>query len=118
VEERDLYWLAGLIEGEGCIRAAGRRKVYTLLTIRMGDEDVLRKVQRIAGGTINGPYGPDPSHPNNSPMWHWYIGGPGARELVKKLWRLMGRRRRRKINEVLAAWASRTNARRTNDEES
>jgi len=52
--ETDIAWLAGLYEGEGCVYRGAR---HVTLSIKMVDEDVIRRAQVIAGcGSVRGPY--------------------------------------------------------------
>lgn len=44
IESKDLYWLSGLLEGEGCFRA--QEHGQPIIVLAMSDEDV---VARAAG---------------------------------------------------------------------
>lgn len=108
MNERDLSWLAGLLEGEGCFTgrkwtpANGGTKITPRIQARMTDEDVLQRVRAIAGGTVSGPYHP---HGARRPIWNWQVSGAVAVRVAKELRPLMGERRQRAIDDLLALQA-------------
>ena len=62
-------WIAGLYEGEGCIE---QTSTYGFrLTIASTDLDVLKKLQRFVGGTIN-PLKKYQAHHKDG--WKWRLG--------------------------------------------
>lgn len=58
MNELEKYWVAGLLEGEGCFgvynikRESGTTRQVYKIQILMTDEDVIRKLHSIIGGTI------------------------------------------------------------------
>jgi hypothetical protein len=103
LDDISLGWIAGIIEGEGCITKRTDRKNAIVIQVGMTDEDVLIKLhQLIPGSILNGPYH-SPSRKNHwKPRWNWELG---KREYVKEflilIYPLMGNRRRIKIREAL-----------------
>jgi len=100
------FWLAALIEGEGCVsllrgRPGPARNLYRYIVVfvNMTDEDVIRRVQVLAGGHVT-PLAKKPK-PHHKPSWRWRVGGPRAVSLVQLLLPLMGQRRAARIREVL-----------------
>jgi len=54
----NMAWLAGLVEGEGCIRLQKSNKsVGASVIVQMTDGDVIERLQSITGlGCVTGPY--------------------------------------------------------------
>jgi hypothetical protein len=96
----ELYWLAGLLEGEGCFSArlnGGFRDI--LVTVQMTDRDVVEKVQRLTGiGTVGVKRD---KRPNRKTLYEWYATGANAYQLMQRLLPLMGERRAAKITELI-----------------
>lgn len=111
---KEIAWLAGLLEGEGCfswsskrVSGAGAPVIY----LGMTDEDIVsraawllrapsvrRQAARVEadrpgfGGGIR------------KAMFRTTVSGSGAAGWMMTLWPFLGTRRRAKITEVLAAW--------------
>jgi hypothetical protein len=97
--DRDLFWLAGLFEGEGC--ADWRKRERTLrLRIQMTDRDIVERVARIWDTSLCGPYS-WPKKPQNLPIWTAAIQGRKAVLWALALLGLMGQRRKAKLTELL-----------------
>ena len=108
MNKSDLYWVAGLLEGEGCFtiksRKAGTLRDIVILC-QMTDEDVLKKLFRLTGvGRLNGPYTNGPR--GKRPRWTWAVSGRPAYKLMKSLMPLMGKRRRARICELIRRYES------------
>lgn len=100
---RDLAWLAGLLEGEGCFSLAkghGPRHKITI-QLSMTDEDVVRHAAEIAGvGASVKCY-----QRGGKDVFVWIVGKQNdAAALMMTLCPLMGERRQAKIRECLKAW--------------
>lgn len=96
---RDILWLAGLIEGEGCFGIVqGRRPV---VQIKMTDEDVVKRAADILGAPLYGPY---ELGEGRKRAWQTSVSGPNAVQWMMTLLALMGSRRRQKIIECLEVW--------------
>lgn len=104
-----LAWVAGIIEGEGCIQVAQKRlkdgSEYPTFSIRvnMTDEDVVRKLADYVGlGVMRGPI--KQSDIGHKPFWSWTLCQHDHVMLVLNLIHPhMGLRRSLKIDEALAA---------------
>lgn len=93
-----LWWLAGLIEGEGCFFKVNS---YSLrVQIKMNDLDVLQKAQAYTGmGRLTGPYR---SKLSTTDHWVWLVSQTEEAVLIMKaVYPLMGERRQAKIRELL-----------------
>src|SRR5690606_2397730 len=103
---RELYWLAGLVEGEGTADLHSGK--YPRLRVSMSDADVVGRVAGLFGTEARC------SLPNRGykPMWHARIQGQPAADLIRQLLPLMGARRASKFAEVLGAWELRGSDRR------
>jgi hypothetical protein len=100
---KDLYWLAGIIEGEGSFTfTTTESHGYPRVKVKMTDEDVIRRCREVSGvGTVNGPhYAGD-----YKPSWVWVVQKhTDAAGLMMTLYSLMGDRRKAKILECLTKW--------------
>ena len=93
-----MAWAAGLFEGEGCIAPGGRRA----LTLRMCDEDVVRRFARVVGaGRVRQHYSGNERH---RPSWEWSVGTyDDCRRILLAFLPHLGDRRAAKAREVLAS---------------
>lgn len=103
-------WVAGLLEGEGAfvVSWVERKNRWRYPTIRVQmnqtDEDVVRKLGRLAGGMVRGPY-PN-SGKGDKPVWRWELGRRDALiALLHDIRPHMGARRTARIDELLAIHA-------------
>ncbi len=94
MSEQDLYWLAGLLEGEGSFVC------YSSPTIQLGmtDKDVVEKAANLMNTTMK-------TYPAAKKHWktryHANLHGQDAIVLLSKLLPLMGNRRSDQIKTVL-----------------
>lgn len=89
-ESPELYWFAGLFEGEGSSGRSGTLKGrFGTFTLTMGQKDpwVLYRVQGFFGGSVRGPYG------KVNKFYSWYLGGRNAEELARRMAPLLSPRR-------------------------
>ena len=96
----DVVWLAGYLEGEGCFFYDKPRHTGCI-ALETIDKDVARKVARIMGTKMYGPYfreGRQPAY--RVQMRH-------AESWMEKVYDMMGTRRRAKIREVLRKYKRR-----------
>lgn len=108
MSDRDLGWLAGILEGEGCFAMAWdlrRKRRQVQVRVCMTDEDVVRRCQSISGlGTLT-PQKPSTAwnKPHHKPIWRWYVGrATDIHDLLTLVYPLMGARRQERIAECLA----------------
>lgn len=101
----DLYWLAGLIEGEGCFSVCGNkkdgRKGVPTLALGMCDLDVMERAGRLLG---KAPYRPVQVFNGSKRVrdsFRIHIYGAPAVSWMRRLYPLMGHRRQARIREVL-----------------
>ena len=97
---KDLYWLAGIIEGEGSFMFT--QDHYPRVKVKMTDEDIVRRCHAVAGvGTVSGPH----QYGTRKPSWTWVVQKTSdAAGLMMTLYSLMGERRQAKILETLGLW--------------
>ncbi len=103
ITSQQIYWLAGLLEGEGCFsHQAGTPRV----TINMTDKDVIENIkQRFKVGYLFYRGNPEKEkHPNYKPQYSWYALGKEAIGIMLSVYTLLGKRRQEKIREILDIW--------------
>lgn len=95
-EERDLLWLAGLLEGEGTFDA--HRGRYPRIRLGMTDRDVVGRAATLMGSGVRLTL----RHAPKQPTWHTEISGPRAEAIMRAILPHMGARRSGRIAEVLS----------------
>lgn len=93
----DLYWAAGILEGEGSfvVRKASRnqKQRYLRTQCQMNDEDVIHRLCCVLGGRMNGP--------DKCGRYGWAAGDGHSRQLMPMLYSLMGKRRRGQVRAAI-----------------
>lgn len=104
--DSDLYWLAGLLEGEGYFgmipnNVGGKTYRYPRIGVTMTDEDVVSRVAELWQIRLQVI---DPRKDGRSKLLQYraHISGSRAVLWMEKLKPLMGNRRQRQIEETLA----------------
>lgn len=103
ITTKDIVWLAGLLEGEGCFSPGSHNPAHCRIQLNMTDEDVVVRASKIMGLVIHR-YQPRP--PGRKPTFVIYANGDRAVGWMMTLYGLMGQRRQAKIKECLLAWQS------------
>jgi hypothetical protein len=97
----DLRWLAGWLEGEGCFSIC---RYGPEIAAASTDEDVAREVATLFGVAVSGPH---TNGDGNKPIWRTTLRSTRAADLMRQLLPAMrGQRRRKKIEWVLKRWDS------------
>jgi hypothetical protein len=109
LETKELYWLAGLFEGEGSTHIYHRNDPYSkakpilTFTIGMTDEDVIRRAFDLTKyGGVYGPY-----NKVGKPVYVWKVNNKiQVASLLMTLYPLMGKRRQSQFRSMLRVWKS------------
>lgn len=101
MDDFDIGWLAGIIEGEGCITSVPEKRVLSI-RVSMTDEDTIRTLHAKTGcGTVYGPYNYEHSK-SVKDKWDWTVGKRDeVADLLYMIFPLMQSRRSTKIVEAL-----------------
>lgn len=94
IKLKNLYWLAGILEGEGCFSYSCSPGIKIGTT----DKDIVDRVAKYFNKKSRGPY---KYKINKKDVYYTEIFGIGAIEWMKILYPLMGIRRKQKIKEIL-----------------
>jgi hypothetical protein len=95
LNERDLYWIAGLFEGEGCFTcSAGEPHAQ----ISMCDYDIVERAANMLGANI---YTEVPRKEGFKYQFRFVICGMKAADFMLLIYPIMGERRQARIKEVL-----------------
>lgn len=89
---RDLAWIAGLLEGEGCFHL--QNKLYPLIVLQMTDEDVVVKAADMMQAKIY----------RSGNLWVSRVTGVHAIGWMMTLYTLLGKRRRERVTEIIKIW--------------
>lgn len=101
---KEIAWIAGLLEGEGCF-SFDRRAVIQLA---MTDKDVVKKASKLFGASLTGPY-------LRKSSWSYaaeygknsYWTGCFASKAIgwmMMIYQFMGKRRQQKIKSIIKQW--------------
>lgn len=102
LSHEDLIWLAGLIEGEGCLDL--HRGKYPRIRVGMTDRDVVGRVASLLGTSIRMTL----STSGHRATFHAEISGRRAASIMRELLPYMGARRSAKIGHILGLYAGRS----------
>jgi hypothetical protein len=107
MNDNDLNWLAGLLEGEGnfCWAGGTKRSKFPAIDLKMTDRDVVNRAATLLGRACMGPYGPYGTL-GAKPVFQCRIAGQPAIEVMCVLKPLMGERRQARIQEIVDTWSS------------
>lgn len=121
----NLAWAAGLFDGEGSIGRYrytnhGKRYSRSQMTMHMCDRDVIARFVKILDvGVLNGPYNYSTKTTKRKSAWYWSIAGfERVQAVTAMMWPWLGKRRKAKAKQVLAAdRKTQPRARRTRNQE-
>lgn len=95
----DIYWLAGMMEGEGYFR--NTKGCCPIISFTSTDFDIAVRVSLLLDATI---WGYQPGNLKHKRAYRVDISGRKAAGWMLTLYSLLGQRRKQKIRELLAAW--------------
>ncbi len=110
MEDKDLYWLAGILEGEGwfgCNKRkykvkSGEEKIYLdpVVNLQMTDKDIIERAATLIGGSVR-TY--QSKRTNSKILYRVSVNGrKKAIPLMERLLPIMGERRQNKIRSILS----------------
>ena len=105
---KDIYWLAGLLEGEGSflVRKQNGRLNAFRIQMKIGDKDVAEMAAKIMRVKVNGPY--KTRTPKGKPgKLTWEVRTnvkPHSIGWMLTLFSLMGERRKAQISKAIDMW--------------
>lgn len=100
LQEKDLYWLAGILEGEAYF---GKQTINTSpgIAVEMTDEDIIQRVCLIFNTKYCKPKVRQPTHKQS---YKTIIRGQRAIDIMKIIYPIMGERRKNKILECIESY--------------
>ena len=103
VTSNDIYWLAGLLEGEGSFQWSGTGRSLCVV-LGMNDKDVVERASIVMAGSLPRDY---TATRTGNRHWRTAVYGARAASVMMTLYTLLGVRRRAKIRALLAEWKTR-----------
>jgi hypothetical protein len=105
---KDICWLAGLLEGEGCFSLqqrtdGGHGPSSITIKVKMTDQDIIERAATLLGTKVHERETWDRGKQTKT-TYTTVLGGTWAASWMMTLYPLMGTRRREKIRECLVAW--------------
>ena len=108
IDIRDIHWLSGLLEGEGCFYTKSNETQYKAPTagivLSTTDRDVAQRAHLIMGSKRRIYEVADNRSERYKPVYRIDMSGRLAAGWMMTLYPLMGARRRAKILECLSNW--------------
>lgn len=102
-DQRDIYWIAGILEGEGSFHNAISRGIpYPTVSVEMKDKDIIERLANVTGiGVVR--ESTRPSRPEHwSKMFTWRVSkGQDVARLLLAVYPEMGERRQAQIAELV-----------------
>lgn len=98
ITKKDLLWLSGLIEGDGCFFSQKNRPVVSLC---LTDKDVLTRAAQIFQTSV---YHYSPKELNYKDQYEFQVKSEKAISIMNVLYAYMGDRRKKKIDEIKSKW--------------
>jgi hypothetical protein len=100
MHENEMYWLAGLLEGEGCFTF--KRPNKPVVALQMTDEDVMERAHALMGS-------PPPTHrkpqkEHHKASWVTQVSGQQAVDLMLLVRPYMGTRRQEQIDYAVSSY--------------
>lgn len=99
MNETEVAWSAGLVEGEGCLIQSAKTSIT--IQVHMTDLDVLEKLKDIWEGNLYTVNRSD-AKPHWKPSWVWTLSGARAALMLELLLPYFGQRRSLKAIEILS----------------
>lgn len=100
----ELGWVAGFLEGEGSFSGRGSGKGCLTVAVSQVQREPLERLQRLFGGEIYRYNHGKNSKPTWSNFYRWTKCGKKAAEIMILLYPLMSPKRQDKIAELLVIW--------------
>ena len=98
---KDIYWIAGILEGEGSF---GKNNTTVYITLGMTDKDVVDKFHTLVKFGSRNEF--RHNEPNRKVLYRWTGAGRDAAALMMTIYTLMGTRRQARILEHPTFWKS------------
>mgnify|MGYP004417317377 CR=1 FL=1 len=98
---KEIAWLAGLLEGEGCFSFSGKPRIQLIMT----DRDTVEWAATLMNVRCTGPYAR--KQPNRLVVYQTIACGRRAAGWMMTVLPLLGSRRAKKVVEVLREYKSR-----------
>jgi hypothetical protein len=99
ISAKDIYWAAGLIEGEGCFCA--QHGTNPEIRVKMCDQDIIERLHTLLGSPQKIYTYTPKGKPTYKPMYCSTTIGHRAVSWMMMVYPIMGRRRQAKIRELL-----------------
>ncbi len=109
IDMKDLYWLAGLLEGEGHFGdhtgSSTNKRRYIRISLKMTDKDVVDRAAKLLGTKVHKYSWSADRNPNHSVAWVTQVSKQKeAASWMMTLYPLMGERRKARIAGLLESW--------------
>lgn len=97
---KDIYWLAGLLEGEGCFGLSGSKGGSARISLNMTDKDIVERAASLLGAEVK----VVKRYPNRKQVYRIEIFSSKAVAWMMTLYSLMGVRRKETIEKSISFW--------------
>ena len=104
---KDIYWAAGILEGEGTFVLSGNSPSIKL---KMTDPDVVERVYAVFNN-LGSLYMHKKDREYYKQAYTWKVNGKDAIAIMMTIYTLMGERRKEKITSIIQHWKTVLNPR-------
>lgn len=104
---KEIAWIAGLLEGEGCFLSPKGRYCSPIIQLIMTDKDVMIKAAKILGTKKVIKCKQDTRGKNPKQLYRTNVYGSRAIQWMMTLYTLLGERRQMKVREIIEAFKTR-----------
>jgi hypothetical protein len=101
ISSRDIAWVAGFLEGEGCFSSNPNRRRLRI-TANQVDYEPLTRLLAVCGGSVI--YRHRATVPGEGHIYIWEVGANRAAGIMLTIYSLMSRRRQGQIRKALEPW--------------
>lgn len=98
----DIYWLVGLLEGEGTFIIV--KDKYPRISVEMTDLDIIQRARDIMDSSTNIRSRGFKGESHYKTQYNFSIEGQKAIEWMMTIYSLMGNRRKERIREIIQSW--------------
>lgn len=104
MKAEELYWIAGIFEGEGCLSVGNSKRGVGSINAAVGmtDKDIVDRFENLCPGLRY----ERRQDSNWKTLYIWQVNGKNAYEFIKMIYPLLGKRRQARARELFEIFES------------
>lgn len=100
---KDIYWAAGVWEGEGSVQSKGRSNTVGV-TVSQKDRELCDKMAELFGGNVGKYHNKDNVHRKGGDYFVWTVSGARGAGFLMTIYPLLTQRRKVQVKAALDKW--------------